>query len=97
MNNDLNETFIEMVDTRVILDREDHLVCIVPNHEFTLKRHQDVPYLTLQDISTQLEVRFPMGFFIVDVWCELGLSGTIYRYNSFNKIWREHGTIKGYA
>ncbi|ADO59861.1 hypothetical protein [Paenibacillus polymyxa] len=96
-NDDLSQTFIEMIDTRVIVQSGNNPVCIVPNDEFNLKIHQDIPYLTLQDIADQLEARCKGRDFLVDVWEEGGLSGTIYRYNNMDKKWRKHGTTKGFA
>ncbi|PLS19290.1 hypothetical protein CVD28_02435 [Bacillus sp. M6-12] len=98
MNNELNEMFIEMITTRIIVDvlegeRETRLI---PCEELELKVHEGMSYLTLQDISEQIQKKFGKEV-IIDVWEETGLNGYIYRYGGYGDYWVKHGTTRGFA
>jgi hypothetical protein len=95
----INDTFIEMVNTKVIVTflNNDKDAKLIPCEEFRLKLADGImPYLHLEDISKQVIKWFGKGV-IIDVWQELGLNGYIYRYGNHGEFWEEHGRTKGYA
>lgn len=90
-----------MINTRIIVDvhndqKQSTDSLLIPIEEFDVKVHENVPYLTLQDISTQLEKRFNNKI-MIDVWQELGTRGYIYRYGNYGRYWVEHGKTRGFA
>lgn len=101
MNESYNDTYIEMKSTIIILKKysntEDQTtVQFIPCDDFQLKEHQGIPYLELRDISQQLEDRFGREI-VIDVWEELGLRGTIYRYGNHGPDWVLHGETRGFT
>ena len=96
MNENLDYKFIEMIDTKIIVSNSMQ-ARLIPCDELELKIQDNImPYLYLSDISKQMEVRFGKDI-TIDVWVELGLSGFIYRFNSHDRVWVEHGTTNGFA
>jgi hypothetical protein len=95
MKENLDDSFIEMVDTVIIVSIDGDRK-LVPTEEFELKFHEGMPYLNLEDIAIQLEAKFGQDI-IIDVWYELGIKGYIYRYGNYGRYWVEHGTTRGYA
>ncbi|WP_121616874.1 hypothetical protein [Virgibacillus halodenitrificans] len=99
MDENLNDKFIEMINTKIIVEvlNENVKTLLISCDELDLKLQDGImPYLTLGDIAEQLEKRF-MEPIIIYVWVELGLNGYIYRYGGPDRYWMEHGKTKGFA
>jgi hypothetical protein len=98
-----SDTLIEMVDPVIIVQFNGNRV-LVPvgnfNYEFDGEDHP-VPVLTLYQIWKQVMEMFGLNedtqAITIDVWEELGLRGTIYRYLGKNYTWCKHGETRGYA
>ncbi|MFF2532444.1 hypothetical protein ACFVS2_26615 [Brevibacillus sp. NPDC058079] len=93
----LQYTYIDMIGIRIIVSLTDENDKLIPMEDFSVKDNDGYPYLTLSDIADQLTMHFGEKLQCIDVWEELGLNGVIYRYTTFEKLWREHGKTKGHA
>lgn len=93
----MDNTFIEMSSTRVIIETKVGSSVIMPNDCFALKEHHGVPYLNLKDISERITNRYGDEL-VIYVWEELGLSGRIYKYVAYDSNdWQLHGKTNGFA
>lgn len=93
----LDDVWISMMDAIVIVHGEDGK-SIMPLDAFILKGHKGVPCMTLREIREQILNKTKGNKSVtIDVWQELGLSGTIYRYGGYGDYWLKHGETRGYA
>ncbi|KZE67925.1 hypothetical protein AWM68_17275 [Fictibacillus phosphorivorans] len=91
-----NDTIVEMINTRILVQPDNQDLILVKCDWFKVDENEYMPTLSLSEIAKQLEVVYGDNLFI-DVWVELGLAGYIYRYNSMDKTWSEHGRTRGFA
>ncbi|OAH53109.1 hypothetical protein AWH48_12190 [Domibacillus aminovorans] len=97
MSSSLDNTFVEMTSTRVIVETAEDTI-LVPLEKFEMKSQGNIPCLTLtlKDIAGQCIGLYGKSI-LIDVWYELGLNGYIYRYGNYAPEWVEHGKTRGFA
>lgn len=94
---DYNEVVVETCSTRIIVTVSNDPELVNINELDCKVQDECFFYLTLGDIISQLEKKYETKDLLVDVWYELGVSGTIYRYGNYGPYWLVQGTTRGSA
>ncbi|QFR56253.1 hypothetical protein PPK15_gp40 [Bacillus phage 000TH010] len=100
-----SNTLIEMIDPVIIVQfdgKRGRVLVPVDNFSYNFDGvEHPVPHLSLHGIWKQvikmLGLREDTTAITIDVWEELDLWGTIYRYRGENYAWFKHGETGGYA
>jgi hypothetical protein len=100
-----SDTLIEMIDPVILVQfdgKRDRILVPVDNFSYNFDGvEHPVPHLSLYQIWKQVMKMFGLNegttAITIDVWEELDLHGTIYRYRGENYSWYKHGETRGYA
>ncbi|SDJ60242.1 hypothetical protein [Paenibacillus naphthalenovorans] len=90
------KTIYPLVDTVTIIAHKGMQRLIIKEEELKWNSDEEYEFLTLQEISFQLDQLGYDRTYIV--WEESGLEGNIYMYGNYSPpTWMEHGKTRGYA